>query len=260
MLKICIWCLNNSEETFFNKKAHSVPKSIGGTFICEQVCDECNKYFGSPSHQMPSIEHVFKEVFNITRARFLLATNQVGGKNKTLSRFKSQYFDINFEKNTVNLKFSYKVQRSFQTKLVRQFKRGIYKVFLEESERQNQNGTHKQFDFIRQFARYNLGDFPVLYFRRKVPLILLGENEAEYPVFRFNNKMNYELKEFGFFELEFFGHLFSFPSWFKSSSRALCVSMTWAKAVVPPVPSQPFKCEAFRASARKNGGQSGPRG
>jgi hypothetical protein len=211
MLKTCIWCLKNSEETSFSKKAHSIPKSLGGVYICENVCDECNKYFGSPSNQMPAVEHVFKEVFNITRARFLMATNEFGGKNKTLPYLKSQYFNVNYEKNTIDLKFSFKIKNSFQTILCRQFKRGLYKVFLEELERQNQIGLDKRFNFIREFARYNLGDYPVLYFRRKVPLILIGENEAKNPVFRFDNKMNYELKEYGFFEVEFLGHLFSFP-------------------------------------------------
>lgn len=211
MSKKCIWCIKDSSKASFYKKAHTIPKSLGGIYICKNVCDECNHYFGSPSSQMPAIELVFKEIFNITRTRLLMGTNEVGGKNKILPRFKSQFFSVDFEKNKIDIKFSFKLKKGFQSNLCRQFRRGLYKVFLEETDRQNSNGFDIRFNFIRKFSRYNVGDLPILYYHRKLPLILIAENEAQYPEFRFSNKMNYETKEFGFFDIEFLGHLFSFP-------------------------------------------------
>jgi hypothetical protein len=211
MDKKCIWCLKDASETTFDKKAHTIPKSLGGKYICENVCDDCNHYFGSPSNQLPSVELIFKETFNITRARFLMGTNEAGGKNKPMTHFKSQYFKVDFEKNIIDVKLSFKFRKDFLSQLSRQFRRGLYKVFLEETERQNGNGHSKEFDFIRGFGRYDHDDLPVLYYHRKMPLILLGKNESKNPEFRFQNKMLFELKEHGFFDVEFLGHLFSFP-------------------------------------------------
>src|SRR5690606_19813412 len=92
-----------------------------------------------------------------------------------------QYFDINVSKRTFKLKSSYRSQKGFQENLCRQLKKGIYKMFLEESERRNGNGLDSKFDFIREFARYNLGDYPVIYFERLHPIILAPVELLKYP-------------------------------------------------------------------------------
>ena len=80
-MKKCIWCTRKESETTFKKLAHTIPQSLGGKMICENVCDDCNHYFGNISDKLPSIEETFKETFNITRLR-LLGKERVG-KNKS---------------------------------------------------------------------------------------------------------------------------------------------------------------------------------
>jgi hypothetical protein len=209
MSKICIWCKRDDSRADFNSKAHTFPQSIGGRYICSNVCDECNHYFGSPNDNIPSIETVFKETFNISRAR-LLGDKEIG-KNKTLSHFTSIYFKVDFKKRKIDLKPSFKLKPGFQNILCRQFKRGLFKIFLEETERQNKNGLDSKFDFIRDFARYNNGDLPVLYFPRLNGMVLLSEDEVKHPQFYFYNRMKFHIKDFNFFEFEILSHLFSIP-------------------------------------------------
>lgn len=208
-MKRCIWCNKSEKNETFEKIAHIVPKSLGGKQICENVCDSCNHYFGSHKSGTPPIEVVFKETFNITRAR-LLGDDQIG-KNKPLARFTSEFFNINFQKRSIDLKPKFKLRPGYQSKLCRQFRRGIYKSFLEENERVNSNSHDDRYDFIREFARYDLGDYPVLYFRRKIPAILIGMNDVRAPQFHLESAFKYEIKDGSFFEVDFLSHFFSFP-------------------------------------------------
>lgn len=210
-MKSCIWCKNDESQVTFNKDAHIVPQSLGGKSICPSVCDKCNHYFGSPTNNKPAIELVFKETFNITRARLLIGENEIG-KNKALSHFKSVYFNIDFKKGKLDVKPTFKLRNGFQSMLCRQFKRGLYKVFLEETERINNNGLDKNFDFIREFARYDIGDYPVLYYPRSMPMLLLQENAAKNPQLGLDKIFKYMIQDYGFFEIEFLGHLFAFPT------------------------------------------------
>ncbi|WP_319502143.1 HNH endonuclease [uncultured Draconibacterium sp.] len=207
-MRVCIWCNRDERSTTFDKMAHIVPQSLGGKLTCENVCDECNHYFGS--NGTPPIETVFKEAFNITRYRLLTKENI--GKNKPLSRFKSIFFEIKTDPLNLVLKQSFKLKPGFQAKLCRQFKRGIYKVFLEENERVNGDSLQDRFDFIREFARRNIGDYPLLYFPRKNPMMLMMDKELEEPGFSRRDKFGYLLDDYGFYEVEFLGHLFSFPT------------------------------------------------
>lgn len=209
--RVCIWCRKDNLAVPFNKDAHTIPQSIGGIDICLNVCDDCNHFFGSPNNNLPSIETVFKETFNITRARFLKANNDIG-KNKTLTHFKSIYFNVDLKKRKLELKPSFQLKPGFQSKICRQFKRGLYKVFLEETERQNKDGLDEKYDFIRDFARYDLGDLPVLYFPRINGVFLLTIEEIKHPSFYFYDRMKFHLKDYNFFEFEILGHLFSIPT------------------------------------------------
>lgn len=208
----CIWCLKSSEETYFKKEAHTIPRSLGGKNICKNVCDECNHYFGRPNKGYPAIETVLKEAFNISRARFLGKENI--GKNRPLPKFSSIYFNVSFTKNQIDLKPSFKLQSGFQEKLCRQFKRGIFKIFLEESERQQNAGFSKEFNFIREFARYNIGDYPVFYFKRRFPIIAANSEWYKHPEFLMEDRypMLYLIRDSHFFEFELFGHVFSIPT------------------------------------------------
>lgn len=46
-IRICRYCRRNENEVFFRNKAHTIPKTLGNTFVkCYYECDECNSIFG----------------------------------------------------------------------------------------------------------------------------------------------------------------------------------------------------------------------
>lgn len=209
--RICIWCRQKQPIVTFLKVAHTIPQSLGGKEICFNVCDDCNHYFGSLHDDLPGIETVFKEVFYISRTILLSSVGQIG-KNKTQTHFKSIYFDGDLRKKTLKLKYTFRLNPTFQNKLCHQFKRGILKVFLEETERQNQDGFDSKYDFIRDFARYNIGDYPVFYFPRKIGILPYSIEDTKHPVLYFYNNMKYLIKDYNFFEFELLGHVFAIPT------------------------------------------------
>ncbi len=203
--KKCIWCCRADNVTF-NKKAHTIPQNLGGKEICESVCDECNLFFGTHYKGSPSVETTIKETFNISRARFLRHGDRIG-KNKPMPKFSSEYFNLDLKRNTLNLKPKYKLQKGFQEKLGRQIKKGLYKMFLEEVERQTGDGLNPKYDFIREFARYDLGDYPVFYFERRLGIILMTDELAETP--RLVIRLEDFVSEPCFYEFEILGHVFA---------------------------------------------------
>ena len=44
---VCIFCGKSVPEVTFNHRPHILPKSMGGTIIGADICDDCNEYFGS---------------------------------------------------------------------------------------------------------------------------------------------------------------------------------------------------------------------
>lgn len=206
-MKRCIWCLKSEDDVSFLKKAHTFPVSLGGKSLCDNVCDICNHYFGSPTPQAPSIEVVFKEIFNLSK-HILLSYN----KEKKLPRFKSEYFNFDVKKGIIRLKPRYALRQSFQEKLGRQFRRGMFKVFLEERERQRGDALDNQYNFIREFARYNLSDYPIYYFKPKLPVIFFSETDTRSPVFRFTASSDELDSNFKMFEYSIMSHDFAIPT------------------------------------------------
>jgi hypothetical protein len=209
-MKKCIWCFKSEKEVNFDKKAHTIPISLGGQNYNKNVCDSCNYYFGDrkSNNGKYSIEVALKEAFGISRYRFL------SGKppKKQVGRFKSQFFDILHKDGGMSLviKDSYSDDSFFQFELGRSFRRGLMKMYLEELNRQTGTGYEKKFDWIRSFARYDNDDLPVIYFRRKHPLFVSFLNENETPKLIFN-RMTYLYSNETFVEMEFLGHTFGFP-------------------------------------------------
>lgn len=206
-MKKCIWCSKTEESTSFKKQAHTIPKSIGGKKICENVCDQCNAFFGQYNNKLPPIETVLKETFNISRVR--LAGAKHTGKNKAIPKPSSIYFNIDLQNHKIGIKGHYKRHTSFQENIARQMKKGIYKIFLEETERQFGNGHDSKFDFIREFSRYDLGDYPVFYFQRRIGVIFFSEDWITNPelILVEGSPMQYLIHEPGFVEFELFGHV-----------------------------------------------------
>lgn len=209
--RICIWCRKREPEVTFKKRAHTIPESLGGIDICDNVCDFCNHYFGSPQDKLPAIETVLKEAFNISRLRLLDQQKDIG-KNRPLARFKSIYFNVDLIKRRIDVKPSFKLRKGFQSNLCRQFKRGLFKIYLEEVERQTHTGLLSKYDFIREFARYNLGDYPVLYFPKRNGILLLSVDEVVHPKIHLTPSMKFHVVDYSFFEFELLGHLFSIPT------------------------------------------------
>lgn len=206
--KTCLWCLKIEPEVAFIKKAHTIPKSLGGQNYNKNVCDGCNYYFGNrDSHNGKySIEVALKEAFTISRKRFLL-----GSINKRkVGEFKSQFFEMKERNGKYRLASKPSFMFASQSELCRAFKRGLYKMYFEELNRQKKVGYEADYDIIRGFARYNNGDLPVLYFTRTVGIMMFFKREAETPILYFD-RMNYLHSDSKFAEIEFLGHVFGFP-------------------------------------------------
>jgi hypothetical protein len=208
MTKRCLWCLEDETKVTFEKKAHTIPKSLGGQNYNKNVCDNCNSYFGNKQEVGYSIEEALKETFNITRRRLLygkIPKRQVG-------RFKSRFFDIRERNGKPRLivKPSFRLNSKYQRELCFYFKRGLYKMYLEELNRQTGKGFEQKYDVIRSFARYGLGTSTVLYFNRVIGMMMMFEREAETPVLYFD-RMKYLYSNEQFVEIEFLGHVFGFP-------------------------------------------------
>lgn len=210
MVKKCLWCLKSVPEVSFYKKAHTIPLSLGGINYNNNVCDTCNEYFGDRKYhnKIYSIEEALKETFNITRQRLLMTNKQ---KRKT-GRFKSRFFEIKQRDGNYRLEFKteFKFSSQFQLEICRAFKRGLYKMFFEELNRQKGVGYEHNYDLIRKFARYNEGDLPVFYFIRTIGVMLLRTDEAATPFLLFE-RMKYLYSNEKFVEIEFLGHVFGFP-------------------------------------------------
>jgi hypothetical protein len=121
-------------------------------------------------------------------------------------------FDQEDDKGKYRLKIkdSFKFSKGFQEELCRAFKRGLIKMYLEELNRQKNQGFEEQFDHLKAFARFNVNDIPVFYFTRKHGMLLLFKDEAETPILYFK-RMNYLIQNEKFAEIEFLGHVFCFP-------------------------------------------------
>lgn len=235
VVRKCIWCKQTDLETSFRKEAHTIPQQLGGLNICENVCDRCNSYFGNSSSKLPAIETVLKETFNITRTLFLKSDNDIG-KNKSMTKFSSIYFNLDFQKLKLSLKLKYKLHRHFQENVARQLKRGLFKMFLEERERQFKDGHDTRFDFIREFARYNIGDYPIYYFERLYGIIPMVQELARHPTLFFDKEYQskYLVNEYGFFEFEFLSHVFGLPvtrTWELGVLNYLKISLERKKAL-----------------------------
>mgnify|MGYP003631359455 CR=1 FL=1 len=211
-MNICIWCCKSELIVSFEKDAHTIPKSLGGNNLCESVCDDCNAYFGNMHDKLPAIETVLKETFNISRLILLDSSNDVG-KNKSMARFKSVFFNVDLQKRKITVKPKYSLRKNFQDDMGRQLRKGIFKVYLEERERQIGDGLDDKFNFIREFSRFNLGDYPVLYFKRKygAMMMLPKWNKSPELVMKEDYRMKYLMDDYNYFEFELLGHVLGIP-------------------------------------------------
>ena len=99
----------------------------------------------------------------------------------------------------------------FQLSFIRQFKRGIYKIFLEERSESVGDALNSQFDFIREFARRGIGNYPVFYCQPKIPAVAVSKEDTEDPVIRFTEHSENDMKKYGFYSYYFITHMLAFP-------------------------------------------------
>ena len=138
----CIWCGKESDG-IFDSKPHILPKSLGGSEICVDVCDDCNHYFGTPLKGLPAIDVVLREIFESYR---LFGTNYYE-EHKPPKKF--TFFHYNHEKKRLKLKDPFR-----EATITSQFKRGLYELFLQKYHATTFDGNNQRWDWVRSYARY----------------------------------------------------------------------------------------------------------
>lgn len=208
-MKRCIWCSKTENHTKFDKKAHTIPQSLGGKHICENVCDACNEYFGNKEFGKPAIEVALKEVLNISKYLILSQHKEI-----KLPKFKSEYFIFNYKNNNRLFKFKmgYKLKHNFQNEFGRRFRRGLFKVYLEERERQIGDANDDRFNFIREFARYNFNNYPIYIKKPKFPGIVYNIHDLLSPQIRFTEYSEEIDRKYRYYDYPLMGHYFVIPT------------------------------------------------
>jgi|SRR5665647_781392 len=200
----CIWCLNEKPLVSFFNKPHTISKKIGGTSIGFDICDSCNSYFGitDKSTKYPmSVELAFKEIFNVTRHLLSILSEKQKNNNQIL---KSVYFEYYKSKKILRIKKRFEFKSYFIKDFTRQFKKGVYEVFLQEYHRNTGLGLDSRFDKIRKFVRYDKGDLP-LYFADNNGIYLVSE-DIDIPILAFDEHNISPINDFGFYSIYLFGH------------------------------------------------------
>lgn len=195
----CIWCGKKEPNVSFSTAPHILPKRLGGTEIVFDVCDECNHYFGTApkgKFGVPSIDHALKEIFGAFR---------MFGKNLDSQSYKdysSTYFSYRHKDRVI------KIKNNFNSKNVtRQFKRGLYEIFLQKYHFLTKDGNNPKFDFIRNYARYDIGN-PHVYYAFNNIILAPGIEERKNPILHISDKLIDDMEKYGFFHIWLLGHNF----------------------------------------------------
>ena len=191
----CIWCKLEKPVVSFGKKPHIIPHALNANYIGTDICNKCNTLFGTSTSNKPSVDLVFKEVFNAFR---------FFGQKLTINSyktFKSVYFKYEHSKNIITVKNSF-----LTTTLTRQFKRGLFEIFLQYYHDQTHGGNNPIFDPIRDFARYDKGNLRVYYL--KADYILKPVREEDMFVLPMSEVAIAEVFSLGIYRFHFFGHFF----------------------------------------------------
>lgn len=190
----CIWCGKSSQEVSFTTEPHIIPHSLGGSEIGVDICDECNHYFGTAQRGVPTIDLAFKEVFNAFRTF---------GRNldvNTYKHYSSVFFQYWHSKHRIRIKSNFNSRA-----ITRQFKRGLYEVFLQKYHSVAGNGNHPMFDMVRRYARYGEGNPHVFYAFNN---IIFVTDKDEKTLFHMTDTAIEEMMKSGLYRFWFFGHVF----------------------------------------------------
>ena len=190
----CIWCGKEVPEASFNTEPHILPHSLGGSEIGWDVCDDCNHFFGTATRGVPSIDLAFKEIFGA----FKTFGNNLN--EQTYKSFSSVFFQYRHSQRKVIIKNNFNSQA-----ITRQFKRGLYEVFLQKYHAVTGNGNHPMFDMVRKYARYGIGNPHVYYAFNNV---ILTTAKDEKVVLHMSDKILEEMMHSGMYFFWLFGHMF----------------------------------------------------
>ena len=196
----CIWCGREKPAVSFHTAPHIVPKCLGGVEIGTDICDDCNHAFGTAVQGSPSVDAMFREVFEAYRFFLQLRTNEI----KDSRRYRSCLFSYFRKTGTFKINNSYSLAA-----LTRQFKRSVFEVFLQKYHQKTGDGNNAKFEAVRNFARYNIRDLKLYYTFNNV---LLTENTPigfdENVSFFMSPNMIDTMEKTGYFSLYLFGHNF----------------------------------------------------
>jgi hypothetical protein len=199
----CIWCSKNEPEVTFYRKPHTISRQLGAKMIGFDICDVCNHYFGTVDTNLKfpmSVELAFKEIMNLMRV--LLK----GVDENSHKQLKSTYFNYFHSKKTIQINRNFKSNPYFLYALTRQFKKGLYEVFLQEYHRETKNGLDQRFDYLRNFVRYNKGDLPVYFLENNG--VYFSEQDIDDLSFKFNEIVKSEIDDYGFYTMIIYSNVF----------------------------------------------------
>lgn len=196
----CIFCGKASPEVTFFEKPHTTPHSLGSDRIGFDICDSCNHFFGEPDKSMYpriAVETSIKEIFGVIR--FMLNLEREGHEEDQL---KSRYFNYWRSRNTLQFKSSFSGRASFRRVFTKQFKRGLYELFLQEYHLATEDGLDARFDRVRQFSRYGTGDLPIWHLQTRMMLV---ESSLAVPQLTFSQPSLDEINTYGFYSMYLWG-------------------------------------------------------
>lgn len=199
----CIFCGKSAPEVTFFEKPHTTPRSLGSDRIGFDVCDKCNHYFGEPDKSIYprlAVETCVKEIFGVIK--FMINLEREGHDDEKL---KSIYFNFWKGSNTLQFKRTFKSNPYFKQAFLKQFKRGLYELFLQEYHLATENGLDERFDHVRRYARYGYGDLSVWHLQSRM---LLVEENLSTPQLRFSERIIDEIETYGFYAMFLWGFWF----------------------------------------------------
>lgn len=91
--------------------------------------------------------------------------------------------------------------------VTRQFKRGLYEIFLQKYHFLTKDGNNPKFDFIRNYARYDIGN-PHVYYAFNNIILAPGIKERKNPILHISDKLIDDMEKYGFFHIWLLGHNF----------------------------------------------------
>lgn len=110
------------------------------------------------------------------------------------------------------MKPAFKLRANFIQNITRKFKRGIYKIFLEEIHRQHGIGYDRKFDFFKGFVRYDFEpELPIYILEFKHPIHILNEDFINKPEVKFDEVKLNKIEKYGIAEMSIWGHQFAIP-------------------------------------------------